>query len=575
MANFSGTADALLGLTDFAGVGADRAYNDAVTASKAGVEAFPQGGGTAGPSAHAEAPSGPVTRNLILMASANYVGCEPDLASVGAEWYGEIHVIPRVFALGNILSTVTDSIEIFNADFVDHTLDAFTNTAGAGTSITNLPSLPAALGSFGGLTLNFQVTTDGPPVIDGLLIFDFDLYTTPIVVTGIRVVMFQYIPESPVGESLQFLTEIYESLDGSEQRVKLRKNPRSTMRLQFRVDGRTRARIETLLFGWQGRVFGVPSWWEPTYLTAEASSAATSLSVSDTTLSDFRVDGLVMIFTDEDNFDVQEIDSKTSTTITLKSGLNATFGAGTQIYPVRTAYATDNVVGSRRPVKEAALDVTFLVLDNDSDIGSTAGFSSYNSKVLFDDPNALQELPSSLTRRFYTQDGNTGTFLIEGAWDQHKWVAEKAFIARTPEERWALIQVLHALGGRLTSFYIPTFYDDLQPVAALVISTATMTIANIGYSTYIEAASSRTKIRVVLTDGTAIERTILSSVEVDADTETLTMTENWSANYALDDIARVEYIMHVRFDTDTFRIQHDNQVGLTTVGATIKEVLGE
>lgn len=518
--------------------------------------------------------------NHVQRTPANYLGDTLGSAQQGAfgdPFFEEIIVVPDSIALGNVLSSQQRNIQIYNASKKGtNSWVSFTNNAGTGLSITNLPSLPTDLNPQDEINLILQVDADGAPIINGTLDFTFNLYTIMVTITGQRVVIFPFAPEGPLTEELEFLTDILEHLDGSEQRVKMRKNPRQSFAWRTRRDGDDRRYLENQLYDWQTSVFGVGMWHEATLLTQAATASDLTINVQTTDYADYRVGGLAMVI-DKVNrklLDALEIDSFTGTTITFTSGLNNSFPAGAFVMPMRTCFAQQEVGGSRAIVNLGQKDIRFRVIDNDSNLGDVSAWSSFNSKVLLDDPNRVQrEIQDRMLKRLYPHDGDTGAFSQESRWDRGKRITQKGWTTSSRQELWELRQLLHALGGRQTSFYLPTFYDELVLALPLTNGSDSATFENVGYNRF--AQDRRVYVRFLLTDGTVIIKEVLSSSEVDEDSETITFTDTWSQDYAIDEVERIDYIETMRLDSDTITIVHVNGSGYAGVIAPVREVFGE
>jgi hypothetical protein len=215
-----------------------------------------------------------------------------------------------------------------------------------------------------------------------------------------------------------------------------------------------------------------------------------------------------------------------------------------------------------------------MVTENDANIGSTAGFASLNSKVLFSDPNLVDgEFPEILSRRLYYVDNDVGVQYQTSIWDRQRRGSQKGFRTGTRQKQWELKQLFYALGGQLKPFYLPTFYDDLKPNANLVSGSPDLTITNVGYSTFVQDRKDR--IRVHLTNGTILDRTILASQEIDEDTEILTMNTTWPSTITPEQVERIEYVELVRFDTDDIEIAHHDALGQTHTRLPVVEVIFE
>ncbi len=508
------------------------------------------------------------------------LGYVDDRWNEGDVWFDMAVVRPISFTFGNILSTQNETISVYSS-YRSQTilLSTVVNNLGAGSTLTGLPDTPFVMGAQSGFSVGLVIDVDGIPVIDDTIDFVFSVSTEEVLVTGQRIFIFPVPPQIPHTEELEFLTDIQESIDGSEHRISTRKYPRQTFNYSLAYDGDDRRFIENLLYDWQDNIFGLPIWTEPSLLTAAATAAELTITVDETSYGDYRVGGLVIVFIDRDNFDVLEIASFTSTTITFASALNNSYAVGTLVYPMRLANAAQRGRGSRGFVNDADLNIKFTVLDND--IGES--FASvgpyfiedpanpdmgdphpiYGTKAVFDDPNASSgRMSESLLRKQYEIDNLTGKRSFSSPWSRSKRGSVKGFVSHTREELTNIRKVIHAFRGRQISFWLPTFYDEMQLTSLLTNASTTLEIENVGFTTFaVFRAPSRSLLRVVKTDGTILTRTITDSEETSSSLETLTVDESWPEDIQISEVLRIDYVELVRADTDRFQIQHLNAKG--------------
>lgn len=489
------------------------------------------------------------------------------------EFFENYHVIPRSFDFGNILSAQAADLTVFSG--FRKTVGewtSFVNNAGAGTSLDN-PALPAVMNPLAGYSMTLTISTNGNPSVDDTLDFVFDsgAVTVEVPIVLSRIVLFPIRPEIPYVEKLQFLTDIIEHEDGSEQRIAARKNPRQFFEWDVRMDDGTflNSRFDTLMFDWQSRTWGVPMWHEATKLTVAAAAGTLTLNVGSTADADYRVDGLVMIFTDASTFDVQTIDSFTSNTITLKNVTLETHGVGADVAPMRTGNLQKQIGTSRWTSGDQNVKLRFRILDNDSNLADVSSFPSHNSKVLLEECNIMRGTTkqASLLRELVLIDNNTGLTFQDSPWDNGISAYPLTLRANSRAELWNLRGLLHALRGRQISFYIPTFRKDLIANQDLVSASLDLNMVNIGYVQFVRDRQPKDRIWVRLKDGTTLTRQITSSVEVDSVTETLVMDSTWGSNIAQADIDRISYLEEMRFDTDEIEIRYslgERQVYITS-----------
>lgn len=510
-------------------------------------------------------------------ANANNWGGYVDDRAHGLEiWWESFHILPRRHDLGNILTTQVINFEIYSAyRTATQSWNGFVNNAGTGVSIDISPTqvFPPLTGLDGVLT----VTTDGPPVVASDLVFSFDVpQTISVPITLTRLVLFPFQPNKPYTETLAFSTDILKFMSGKEQRVAVRAFPRSIFEWEFFFeDGVERATLHNKLFGSLVETFGIPIWHEMTQLTAEGSSGASTITVASTDYADYRAGSLVAIWTDYQTFDVHEIDSFTSTTITIDSTLSQTFPVGAKVMPVRLAVIDGVPQGRRFPTADGTVQLRFRTLDNDANIADTSAFSTFNSKVLLDGCNVVQrELQESYTQDINVLDSVSGDTYQSSTEPNSRRQHGLGISCRTRQSLWEHRQLLHSLRGPQTSFYVPTYSEDLTPIANLTSGTNTLVISNVGYTDEINAVQPRDFIRVVFNDGTAsITRQILSVVEDSATQETLTLDDTWASTYTADQIDRVEHLAEVRIATDDVRIRHRGVAVPALIQTSVLEVL--
>ncbi|MCK5131693.1 MAG: hypothetical protein KAR40_06020 [Candidatus Sabulitectum sp.] len=495
-------------------------------------------------------------------------------------WFDQAIVIPLVFAFGNILSTQTDTISIYSS-YRDPTitLSDVVNNLGAGVNLPDLPTLPYAIQPQSGFTVTLEVTTEGSPTLDDTLDWVFNVGTIKVAITGSRIVMFPLPPEVPLNETLEFLTDLMPTINGKEQRITLRKNPRQIFDFKMKLDGNNRRYTENLLHDWQSRVFGLPIWTEPTYLTAAASAAATTIAVADTTLSDFRVGSLAIILTDRFTFDALEVQTIGAQSLEFTSPLSNSYTANTMVYPLRTALANKLIRGSRAFVNDEEFRIQFSIIDNDvgDSFASTGTFNTLNGRVLLDGPNATERrMTESLRRNLVVYDNETGLKSQASPWDRAKRNSVKGFKTKNRTDLWALRRLLHAFKGRLTAFYLPTFYNEMELTIKLQVGTTVLNIVNVGFSQFAKGNKpSRYRLRVHLTDGTIYDRTVDSASEVDSQNEQIVVDTAWPIDVEIEDVERIEYVELVRSDTDSFKIEHQNAIGQTRLFFPVKVVFDE
>lgn len=506
-----------------------------------------------------------------------------DESASTCSWFNQVHVLPRAFTLGLVVSTYEARVELYNAyRWIPQTLDDWTNFGGPGISLIGIV-LPETLSAYAssGQDVAIEITTAGEPIVDSHTDFEWTVGTVRVLLTFTRVIPFAtrrglLIPEDDFFETMEWRTSIITAADRTEQRAKLRKNPRHTFEHVYLIDeGLGRAELDMLLANLQHRLFAVGVWEQEVRLVAAIAEGDTALEVSSTSTSDFRVGGFLAVFVEGGDYDVRGIAGVAGTTITLSNGVEHAYLEGARVVPMRSGYLPAELQGRRWPVNLTELSVAFEVVDNDVDLADTTGQSTYAGKLLLDGFNAQEEaIPDGIVRRMTEFDGLAGLRYRESDDRYSLPTTVKSFFAQGATERWRVRRLLHAIAGRLTSFYLPTFREDLELVEALVSGETSLVIAYAGYTDHGLGAMPKRHVRVELANGTTYDREIIdAAVGPDGETEILTVGAAWPANVAVDAVERLMFVTKVRFATDSVRVHHRRGGTAAKFSAPVQAVL--
>lgn len=494
------------------------------------------------------------------------------------DWFDHMHVVPRAFDFGNLLSDQSVPIEVYSAfRSAPHSWLSFVNNAGLGVDLVGQPSLPVTVFAQSGIQMTLDVSTSGDPFVDDTLDFVFDVSTIEVPIEIQRIVLWGLRPEQEYTETLSFMTDVQRSKSGSEKRVSLRQNPRQTYGYRYIAEeGLERQTLENLLFDWQGRTFGVPVWFDECFLTVAASSGALSLTVDQTAFRDFRIGGLVCVFTSQGLFDVTEVTSIGATTIGLASPLINSYAVGVSVFPLRVCEAQPMIQGGRYTLGLSTHSIDFLCAENDVALANLAPFSSFNGKLLLDVGNSVlsQTVQEAFRIELDILDNETGLRIIGSSWDRHKRGHTFSMRAYGRQAVWQMRGLVHAIRGQQISFYAPRSSDDLQVTANLLSGSNTMTIAAVGYSQFVRQRQPKNVLRLTFADGVTapLLRTIIGSSAPGGGVEQLVLDANWPSTITPAQVARIEYVEKLRFESDDVKIHFRPQAHLAHLIVPVQAV---
>jgi len=265
-----------------------------------------------------------------------------------SELFGKVLVIPRSKDVGFLLSSVVWDVEVWNTDMLaSKALTNITISGAGGLQVSGGLGSAANFGPGQSSIYTASLSTDGDSTIANLATWEFTGETgADMTVTGTRITVFSPEIDWSDGftETIEFLTSVLASTSGAEQRIQLRTKPRYGA--AFRVltlEAQDSAALDALLFGWQGRVFGVPWWMDASVLTAQANPGDTTLQVDTTARASYQAGGLVMLWRDQHTWEAMGVLAVSSGSVSLSSQVVGTWPAGALVVPLKRGRMSDMV----------------------------------------------------------------------------------------------------------------------------------------------------------------------------------------------------------------------------------------
>lgn len=497
--------------------------------------------------------------------------------TVGTDWFEKVHSLPRApVAFGSVISTTLLPFQVHWAGRSSTQLQSFTNNAGQGVSVPQLGAVPRTVDAHTTLldltastrlnpvALQVQVTPEGPATINGTLVFGFMPGNDgSVLITGSRIAAIVFEPEHPYREILEFGVKVLGKINGLEQRISNREQPRQLIRHRYRLEGTDRRFLESVLFGFQGLEVVLPVWEERVSITTAITGGAVStVDVTDTAALDFRVGGQAVLRKDLRTQETLVITAVATNLITLASTIQNSYAIGDEVMPMRTAHVEGDVSGARYTNTVQDYQILYRVLDNTTGslTGSTAAFGSLNGKPFLDDCNIVDggTKRTDFNIRVATIDNEIGMPFRDPVWDVNKRVSNKVFFFDTRQQLQDIRRLLIALQGPQKSFYLPSKHEDLLITQDITSASTDMVIENIGYTRFVQSRHRMKRIRATFKDTSSVTRVIVSSVETSTTEETLTIDLAWGVNKTVAEIQRVEFLELVRIAEDSVQIDHDH-----------------
>ncbi len=481
------------------------------------------------------------------------------------DWYDRIHILPASIALGNLVSTQTRTVAVWNAwRNTAQMLLAINASSAEGIAMSGQAAPVLAFGALQERDWQIAITPSGPPTIDALLQWIFGNGTTVgLSVTGGRVVLWPFLPNTDYDETLSWKTDVIPSFN-NEQRIALRRAPRQEFNHEFFLNEAQFSRAKAITTQWSHRVYAIAVWADVTKLFGGLAAGSTFIGF-DTSNADYRDNDLVMLWVSDTQTIAIETTTITPLGINLKLPLEDDWPP-CYIAPVRFARTLSGIDYKRGPNRNILAQGSFEV-DKNVDLGNEGSYPVYRGKpVLTDRTAVIGDVRERIARTIEVFDNGSGPVQVENTTDWARHVQSIGFIKNTRQEAWALRKWLHARRGRQRAFWLPSWNADLTILEDVAETSSTITVSFINYPTYYEIKD----ILIQLKNRTRIFSRILSGATNAAGNDVLALSAQVGVAFPTSEIDFVSFLSHVRLDSDRITFNHQ-QVGQVRVSVPVVE----
>jgi hypothetical protein len=480
--------------------------------------------------------------------------------SFADDWYNHIHLLPGRLNLGNLLSSQTRPVEVFNAWEEDKILNTIETKNADGIAIKGLesqsdPVLPKTYGPLESQTYEFSISTNGPPVIDALYQFNFSSEQPTLVVIGRRVVVFPFAPSwrAPIIEQLAWKTSILTAHNGSEQRIQLRQQPRRQLEYELFAELSEASLLEAMLWGWQARVYALPLWTEPHRLNQFLPSNSSVIPVP-TANKDFFVGGLAVLIQDPFTVEAVEVAQVNEHSITLHRPTAFSWPIGSFVYPARLARLPKKQSLSRLTAGVAKANVRFEMAEL-SLLDAKEYPTQYRDYAVLDKrPNWSNPIDAEYARKLTRLDYQVGLTTLDTHSATPAIVQNMTFLLENAADILSFRQWLYARAGQQHPVWVPTWSTDLEVIEPVTTDSPNLTIRTIGYDLYYRAQFGRNDVMVLLNDDTVFYRHIVGSVQSETARELITLDKPLGRTIHPKEIKLVSFMGLCRLDSDQVEI---------------------
>jgi hypothetical protein len=266
-------------------------------------------------------------------------------------------------------------------------------------------------------------------------------------------------------ERLEWLTDVIESQNATEERSRLRTHPRRTLEYEIlTADGAARA-LDALLWRHQAKQVVLPIWTDAQVLTITL--AADSITIPAQTAGfDFINGGRAVLLRDHETFEEVTIATVEANQITLSAPTTSAWPAGTRLYPARLARLPEDLP-LKRETAGLATGVLRFELDN-TDAASQPDTDLYQGiEVSTRRPNWIGGINYSYRRKIERHDYLLGVVEVDDISGLPAPIRTHRFLLEERAAIGAFRGWLHARAGRAQAFWQPQWQLDLEQSAPI------------------------------------------------------------------------------------------------------------
>lgn len=385
---------------------------------------------------------------------------------------------------------------------------------------------------------------------------------------------------SPVAEGIEWLTSVFTSTLGVEQRQQLRLSPRRYIDYTANVSGGARRYFDNLLSVALQNMMYVPMWFDIAYLRTGVSAGATSILVRGAPQELLLATALFLPGPLPYIYDLVEVTSVAAvgedTQFNLGAALTRNWAAGSTVF--RAIICTISAPPSYTRLSDDALQAAIRFDSHEpNDWPGTVGFPTYGGfPVVTLDENLNDQQSGSYFRHSATIDNKVGLIDRADIAGINFPTFARAGMVQGRASSDTLRSIVYALKGRFTAawFVFPT--SDFQLVALRVgASDTAIKVERAGYTEFGGPTIGRDHICFRLRNGTNLYRRIVASAISGANDELETLGLDSALGVVLlpKDIISISFMALGRLDQDLVELSHLTDLeGVCTANFAIRGV---
>ena len=370
--------------------------------------------------------------------------------------------------------------------------------------------------------------------------------------------VFPYRPNlaQPIVERLEWLTDVFESRNGTEERIALRSFPRRSLEYNILTQGNAAARLDGVLWGHQAKRVVLPIWTDrvDTTVNIPAGSSFVEIETGD---AEFTEGGIAVLWQNAETVEAVEIFSVEVNGLVLVGLTTKTFPAGSRVYPALYARMPEEISVNRVTNNAAQSSVRFEI--ENRAIPPQSDATIYRAQeVNLRRPNWVQGIREPHRRRVERLDYVLGAIFVDDLSGVPVVRQTHSYMLKTRSDTLAFRKWLYARAGRLNSFWQPQASIAMHLSSGVTSGATTFSVKKLNAVSNYEMNIGRRDLAIRhRPSGTVFFARVLSKVAGAGETDVFTIDTAFPFSGSSDDIVS-NWLMVSRFEADAIDIAWQN-----------------
>lgn len=489
--------------------------------------------------------------------------------SFGDFFFDNVFLSPAVIDAGVVAPSDVFEFELWHSFTADQLLTGVNESGGNGLVLDGaksgvLPSFASTdyqvfLSQSGGGLITYEAGFD----LGSVGVFPFKLSATmaTIIADGID---WSTQPEM----NIQYLTEVIESFDGTEQRIALRDQPRVSATYQYLLDDSALTEFDIKYGNFGGRLL-IPMWPQACELTHDVDPGDRTINVE---LNRYVECSNTLMLTDGVNSEFVGVAGVVAGQVVLSNLAQKNFKMGSRVVPVRIGYSSDESGSDIKTDSIASHSITY-------DLAETAFtkpvpvdiFEKYQGKHIIPfRPDRSNDITVQYQRLREHFDPTIGARSIYERTPGAVRIFTHSFRFFSETERQRFEDFAELQNGAQGEFWMQSASIAMEIVEDIYDETYKLKIKPVGYGRLDKSKSFPPAISINLYNGTTIKRSLVSARAVSG-FEELILDEPLS-DINVEDVESIKPLYLCRFESDDFRYIFDTTQD-STITKTIRQIL--